>query len=141
MVWNDKDQDGIQDAGELGVAGVTVRLLNSSLAPVLDDSGVAITQVTNSSGKYDFKGLYAGNYVVEFELPDSWNAEYTLANQGSDDTLDSDAVVTGDPDIARTASFALGAGQIDRTRDAGIRPPYLTLAVVSSFDATWRTAR
>ncbi len=136
VVWNDEDQDGIQDAGESGVAGVTVRLLDSSLNPVLDDSGVAITQVTNSSGKYDFKGLYAGNYVVEFELPDSWNAEYTLANQGSDDTLDSDAVVTGDPDIARTASFALGAGQTDRTRDCGIRPPYPTLAVVSSFNAS-----
>lgn len=35
VVWYDNDRDGVQDAGETGVANVTVQLLNHSDAIVI----------------------------------------------------------------------------------------------------------
>jgi hypothetical protein len=46
-VWIDSDNDGVQDAGETGVPGVTVQLLNGS--------GVVIaSEVTDANGNYYF---------------------------------------------------------------------------------------
>ena len=57
--WNDLDGDGVQDAGEPGLAGVTVRLL--------DDEGNAVAStVTDANGGYHFDGLAAGDYEVQF---------------------------------------------------------------------------
>jgi len=105
-VWLDTDHDGIQDEGELGKGGVTVELL--------DAGGVVLaTQVTNDDGSYLFGELAPGDYRVRFTLPDGY--EFSPADQGSDDGLDSDALEAG-----TTALFSLAPGQDDRTRDAGL---------------------
>ncbi len=58
FVWHDVDGDGVQDAGEPGIQGVTVDLT--------DNSGeVLATMTTDASGAYDFTGLFAGNFRVE----------------------------------------------------------------------------
>ena len=83
FVWNDLDQDGIQDAGEPGIPGVKVTL-----------STGAVT-ATDAAGFYSFTGLCAGTYTVTVETPVGFNA--TLSNQGSDRSVDSNgspAVVT-----------------------------------------------
>lgn len=56
-VWYDANQNGAEDAGELGIADVTVDLV---------DSGGAVvgSTTTNSQGKYFFSGLDAGTYTV-----------------------------------------------------------------------------
>lgn len=83
-VWDDQDQDGIQDAGEPGLAGVKVTLRDSQGV----DVGVT---TTDANGNYAFFGRCADSYTVgvdESTLP----ANYVAApcNVGSDDTLDND---------------------------------------------------
>ncbi|MEM1181715.1 MAG: SdrD B-like domain-containing protein [Acidobacteriota bacterium] len=58
FVWFDADGDGVQDAGEAGIPGVTVDLLDATGTTVLAST------VTDSSGGYDFLGLAAGTYQV-----------------------------------------------------------------------------
>jgi uncharacterized delta-60 repeat protein len=67
-VFNDANGNGIQDSGELGIAGVVLYI-------DLDNAGVFQTgdpeSTTNSSGVYSFTGLSAGTYIVRQVLPAS----------------------------------------------------------------------
>ncbi|EYD70417.1 SdrD B-like domain-containing protein [Limimaricola hongkongensis] len=106
FVWFDADRDGVQDADEAGVAGVTVHLK--------DESGTIIdTTTTDAQGRYLFDDLAAGRYAVAFEPTDEF--EFTTANQG-DDATDSDA----DPGTGMTGLYDLAAGQTDLSADAGL---------------------
>src|SRR5205823_4116706 len=53
FVWNDANGNGIQDAGEAGVAGVSVALLTSS-------GSSAGSATTDSTGHYRFNSVYPG---------------------------------------------------------------------------------
>ena len=112
--WVDKNVNGVQDAGEPAVSGMTVRLLDSGGATVG-------TTTTNASGAYSFTAA-PGTYMVEFVLPTG--QVFTTKDQGGDDTKDSDAdVATG-----RTALFTLASGASNLTLDAGLKPADLSLA-------------
>jgi hypothetical protein len=108
-VWFDLNRNGIQDEGEVGVAGVTVNLYSGCPA-----GGTPIaTTTTDADGLYLFSGLAAGSYTVGFVRPDGYTS--TLANQGSNDEVDSDAdAVTG-----MTGCYTLAAGETNLTVDAG----------------------
>ncbi len=107
FVWHDADLDGLQDAGELGLAGVTVTLY--------DSAGAALaTTITDAGGYYSFTGLAAGTYQVGFSTPEGY--VFSAAGQGSDLTLDSNP----DPATGRTADIVLAAGQHDPSIDAGL---------------------
>ncbi|HSN74326.1 MAG TPA: SdrD B-like domain-containing protein, partial [Anaerolineae bacterium] len=58
FVWNDADGDGVQDAGELGLAGVEVCVYESDGVTLVDCA------VTDANGAYRIFGLPAGDYVV-----------------------------------------------------------------------------
>ena len=107
FVWNDANTNGVQDAGEIGIGGATVNLL--------DGSGALLeSTTTDADGHYGFEGLAAGDYIVEFVLPAAtW--EFSAADQGADDTVDSDAGATG-----RSGIISLADGAEDLTVDAGI---------------------
>ena len=106
-VFNDSNLNGLQDAGELGVANVTVNLFDVS-------NNLVASQLTDASGNYTFSALNAGTYSVQFVLPTGFN--FSPNDVGSDDTVDSDAnTVTG-----LTPQFALGNGEIAEQWDAGI---------------------
>lgn len=92
QVWFDQNGDGIQDAGEPGVAGVTVNLLHP-------DGMLAVSTVTNVDGRYKIDALGMHAYVVEFILPDGY--AFTLKNQGADWSMDSDV----NPLTGRTDPF------------------------------------
>ncbi|WAC62203.1 SpaA isopeptide-forming pilin-related protein [Pseudoxanthomonas sp. SL93] len=60
-VWLDADNDGVRDAGENGIAGVTVNLP----AGTVDALGNTVTAaVTDANGDYRFIDLLAGTYAV-----------------------------------------------------------------------------
>jgi LPXTG-motif cell wall-anchored protein len=77
-VWADENADGVQDAGEKGIAGATVTL-------VLPD-GTTISTVTNASGLYLFSALEAGTYKAELVLssiPDPAEGSNKITTAGS----------------------------------------------------------
>ncbi|WP_172435808.1 SdrD B-like domain-containing protein, partial [Sediminicola luteus] len=114
-VWDDEDMDGIQDPGEDGVSGVTVRLyVCGGTAPIA-------TTTTDGNGNYAFTGLDPDqDYFVEFVLPTGYVR--SPANQGGNDATDSDAGANG-----RTACIDLDPGENDTTIDAGIYKPTASL--------------
>ncbi len=133
-VWIDSNHNGIQEAGEIGINGVKVDLYQpglDNLAGTGDDVFVATintaNDVSSNPGYYLFSGLSAGQYFVKFTLPASYN--FTLKNQGSDPTKDSDADTT----TGLTVITTLAAGQNDLTWDAGLwLPPTPTTPVVTT---------
>jgi len=58
LVWTDENNNGRRDKNEAGIAGVTVRLLDTGGTQVA-------TTTTAADGSYQFKGLMPGTYVVE----------------------------------------------------------------------------
>ena len=60
-VWEDSNRNGIMDTGEELLAGVVVKLLNSTTS-----AEVART-TTNAEGEYEFTDLAKGTYKVEVE--------------------------------------------------------------------------
>ena len=82
FVWNDLNRNGIQDAGEPGIAGVTLELRR------VDNSLIGVTS-TDATGYYLFQGLCADTYKVVVVPPAGYLA--TIANAGSDTAVDSNS--------------------------------------------------
>ncbi len=115
-VWDDINKNGIQDPNEPGVAGVTVNLWTGDATGPLVKT--AYSTITDANGEYIFTNLVPGIYWLEFVLPNeisSWI--FTLQNQGTDDSLDSDANATG-----WAGPIELISGEVDLTWDAGLDP-------------------
>jgi protocatechuate 3,4-dioxygenase beta subunit len=108
MIWVDENRDGIFDAHEAGLDGVTVNLY--------DDQGHLVESIiTHDGGRYLFEHLYAGTYVVEFVVPDALGYEFTDEHIGSGDE-DSDV----DTISGRTDPIVLREGEHVRVIDAGV---------------------
>jgi protocatechuate 3,4-dioxygenase beta subunit len=107
-VWEDKNANGVQDAGEPGVPGVTVKLLDATGTTVL------ATTTTDGSGLYLFTGLTPGTYTVMFVPPSGYMV--SPKGQGADDAKDSDA----DLSTGMTGTYTLASGQTNLTVDAGL---------------------
>ena len=117
-VWIDDDADGIQDAGENGLANVQVELLDGSDNPVNDPAtGQPYVVQTNAQGEYLFEKLDHGDYQVRFSAPADYH--YSDANQGGDDTVDAD-VTNVNSQIGITDTITLGVEENNDTIDAGM---------------------
>lgn len=110
FVWNDLNHNGLQDAGESGISGVTVRLYHGN--------GILLKEMTTTvAGLYGFGALDPGTYIVEFVLPSDFKV--TLQNVGNNDDLDSDI----DPITKQTAIFTVPSFTTDLRWDAGLFQP------------------
>lgn len=87
-VWTDVNMNGIQDAGEPGLGGITINLYTCS-----DPNTVLASTVSAANGSYQFAGLAPGNYLVEFESLTGY--ERSAQDQGGNDEADSDAGASG----------------------------------------------
>ncbi|MGE5430073.1 MAG: SdrD B-like domain-containing protein [Syntrophomonadaceae bacterium] len=124
FVWKDLNNNGIQDSGEPGIAGVTVYLYACNSNTVLQ------TTTTDANGLYHFTGLTPGSYYVQFVLPSGYS--YSPMNAGTNDALDSDA----DPNnLGKTACYTLASGETNNTVDAGLYP--IPPAKASLGDFVW----
>ncbi|WP_145418058.1 SdrD B-like domain-containing protein [Planctomycetes bacterium K23_9] len=56
-VYQDDSDDGVRDAGEVGIAGVTVTLVDNN-------NNVVATATTNSQGQYEFADIVPGQYSI-----------------------------------------------------------------------------
>jgi uncharacterized repeat protein (TIGR01451 family) len=121
-VWLDTNQNGIQDAGEDGVPGVTVVLYDVTGTPVQ-------TQTTDGNGNYLFANLSPGTYYVGVVPPPGYTVTQQNANGNNSDAADSDI----SPQTNRTDAIVLDAGENDLTNDAGlfVSGPQLVIAKTS----------
>ena len=121
FVWFDANKDGIQDADEVGVAGVTVTLTDAVGNPVIDLDGNPVKPVTtDANGKYEFTNLMPNverlvanpgeqNYKVTFTVPAGYSATKSYA------------AADGEKDSNGTESdVTLTEGQNDETVDFGL---------------------
>ena len=121
--WFDGNRNGIQDdrinprtgenkGPELPAEGLRLTLFNATTGAEVG------TTTTDSTGFYEFTGLPAGEYYVQFDnmsYPDTGYVVTTLQS-GIDSTIDNDfARVT-----YRTRDISLEAGENDPTWDIGI---------------------
>jgi protocatechuate 3,4-dioxygenase beta subunit len=117
-VWFDANANGKQDDGEHGIAGLTIKLLDGS-------NNVVATDTTDSDGNYLFDNLAPGSYTVQFSKPTGY--DYTVADAGTDDDIDSDADGSG-----RSPVIVLGAGEDRLDVDAGL------LGTLCLGDRVWK---
>ena len=88
-VFYDTDKDGIQDAEDAGIPGVSVTIVY-----VVDGTPYEFTVPTNENGFYDFgAALPRGEYPISVQIPPDTTP--SPADQGSDDAADSDGTPDG----------------------------------------------
>ncbi len=110
-VWNDANNNGLQEAGELPLSGVEVKLLDAD-----NNDAVLDNTTTNNSGIYSFNNLVAGNYKVQFVTPSNYSISPKNINNNQSDEGDSDP----DPNSGKTDAFAVSAGENIYSIDAGM---------------------
>jgi large repetitive protein len=121
-VWKDDNDNGVQDSGEPGLGGMTVRLLDSSgdlVASTVTRSGTALSAnplAEDGPGFYLFTDLPAGSYIIEIRTSDGFVPSSAHAG-GNDDDSDVDRV-TG-----RTSVIVVGLNEHRLDIDAGVVPP------------------
>lgn len=127
FVWTDSNANGVQDAGEGGIPGVTVQLWK------VGNGSATATATTGSDGSYLFSNVAddAGtNYYVKFVLPSGYTFSPKANSNVTTSTTDSDADTT----TGQTATFALTNGTHLTSVDAGM---YQTCSV---GDIVWLDA-
>ena len=106
LVWDDTDQDGVQDDNESGLAGVTVYAMG--------EYGKAIYETTtDASGQYGFAALRPGEYLLQFVAPEGYAG--SPRDMGDDDAVDSDAGFN----TGMTGYVTLAPGEYNSSIDAG----------------------
>jgi len=109
FVWVDNNSNGVQDANEPGLPGVTVDLYS------IDNTLIAST-ITDQNGTYSFTNLDPSEYYLQYSNPPS-GYMLTSQDQGGDDVNDSDPNAT----TGKTANFFVGVGLIEEGQDAGYK--------------------
>ncbi len=130
-VWEDRNENGIQDDDNAGIEGVTVNLWTDD-----DGDGDPDTQIntttTDADGKYAFVGLAPDvRYIVQVIEPSGY-AGFTSTDQGAEDALDSD-IISGQN---YTGVIILSSGEIVDTADAGLLPLAATATPVATATPT-----
>ena len=123
FTWIDANRDGIQDANEEILAGVTVELMK--------DGEVIKTTTTDETGHYMFDNLFAGEYEVKFTLTDEQKKVYTFTSHviGENGAVDSNA----DRKTGLTTKIVLDDSNPSLTKDY----PFGTVQATEGIDPTW----
>lgn len=126
LVWLDEDNDGIKDASESGINGVTVQLYSSGQTPGV--STPYATTTTSGGGLYSFANLPAESYTVYIPAS-NFNTGNALAAipLSSTTTVTTDNAVDNDDNGSQAANAAavsspvivLSSGETDNTKDFG----------------------
>ena len=138
-VWDDnggggdnalqKQQNGIQDAGEPGVPNITVTLYDAA-------GNVKGTTFTNANGFYKFDNVDVSGGPTQYKvgfgpLPNKYT--WTFKNRGTDPEKNSDVNATGITDL-----FTLNPGQTRLDIDAGMfNPGGTTPVTITQFNGKY----
>ncbi len=120
-IWVDADDDGVQDPGEPGIAGVTVSITPAPGVDLGSGPGIAITTVTDSNGRYLFPNLPLNNtYIVEVDiatLPTGYVSG--PSNLGDPDVRDGNSTTADN----QTTVVITAANPVNLDLDFGYLPP------------------
>ena len=107
LIWEDLNNNGLQDAGESGIADVTVTLLDGSGAALADPA----PQTTVADGLYYFEKLDEGDYSVQVTLPSGQGYVPcgTQTTADNDDTENDSNIKTSSGDEHTSGKFTLQA--------------------------------
>ena len=121
----DENGNAVRDGGDTPVAGVLVMLLDAG------GNATGDQVFTDANGTYSFAGLAAGTYGVKFTDPNNVldGKELVAANQGGDDSVDSDAI--GDTTESIISGISVVGGQDSPNNDAGAGAPATGLGSIS----------
>ncbi|MEM7393128.1 MAG: FG-GAP-like repeat-containing protein, partial [Verrucomicrobiota bacterium] len=127
-MWDDRDGDGVQDAGEPGLGGVTVQVYNAAGTVLLQETQTA------SNGLWDVVIHPTQAHLIVVSPPS--NRTFTLVDRGND-TLDSDISIGGllvnpsdcDIDLSIDVGFSM-IGLVEHSPSAG------AIGVPSDSDVT-----
>ncbi|MFZ6026504.1 MAG: SdrD B-like domain-containing protein [Chloroflexota bacterium] len=103
-VWNDTANPGVQDAGEVGVPGVTVRLCSSAACTT-----VLETTTTNASGYYSFTVTDGSYYVNVPTAPGTFTYDDDGATNGNGTAA---VTVTGSDDLTLDFGYTLTTASV-----------------------------
>jgi uncharacterized repeat protein (TIGR01451 family) len=115
-VWQDNDNDGIQDDDEPGLPNIVITLYDANGSPLN-------TARTDANGRYGFGGLIPGDYAVGVTLTADY--EFSPLGMGNDRALDSDI----NPLTSRSALTKISSGQNDLDWDIGLFPIAMQLSI------------
>ena len=116
--WEDDNENGINEPGEVVIANVTVTLFDSN------DNQIAVA-TTDANGEYIFTDLPADTYYVVFTKPAAYGSGSPIA-QGTVQT-DSDA----DPSTGETTDYVLATNGAEIFIDAGFFGAPLPVKLIS----------
>lgn len=108
FIWDDVDQDGLQDAGETGVVGVTVQLWSADMSTLVSST------TTNAQGNYQLVTPEPESYRLRLIVPSGFSL--SPKDIGGNDLLDSDfntAAPVGFTDVYTIASNVISVAHID----------------------------
>ncbi|KAF2072453.1 hypothetical protein CYY_006229 [Polysphondylium violaceum] len=84
FAFYDPNENDIMEAGETGVAGISVQLLDSLGNNAYNSKGVSVpVATTDENGQYRFDSLLSGNYSIQF-IGSPYKYEYTIPNSQLD---------------------------------------------------------
>jgi len=115
FIWEDINQDGIQDVTEPGINGIVVSLLDATNQKVLDQRLTKNHPISGKAGYYLFDNLRIGTYYIHVTIPKEF--VWTIPNKGSD-LQDSDVDETHGPNT--TGNYFVGGNNHNMTVDAGM---------------------
>ncbi len=133
FVWNDTNNNGIQETGEQGITGVTVQLQDAGgniLATTVTGAAPAGYTPAYPTGYYQFSGLCLSTYKIVIDYSQAALTGFvpspTLA--GGDRTVDSN--INGAGTVLTTAT------PVDETLDFGFSAPPVTLQCAAPTTAS-----
>ena len=139
MAFIDVNDNGIRDANDPPLEGVTVTLFDAETGqPVTTDvfGNPLISRTTDMNGLYEFTDLPPGNYFVRFDISTATNGEFynfAQSNEGNDAT---DSDVTPDEDDDRVADSdptgPIPPGGSVTTLDVGVRCAVAATAIADT---------
>jgi len=99
LVWSDANNDGLYNNSEGIFSNITLYLIDGT-----DGTTYLDTTSTDANGRYLFYALMAGDYIIEVEIPNTFQSSDDIVSTPTPNQLDSDDNGIGMSDSGRVRS-------------------------------------
>lgn len=130
VAWQDDNKNGLRDAEETVLNGITVKIIDANTNEyLLDEQGNEIIKTTNEDGKYEFANLNPGKYVLVYEFNKTTFSPTAYQKEGVESTLNSDArlVTEENQNIIKTDTLEITSENVSNIDIGLIKNPIFDL--------------